>query len=43
LDARLLERLGAGDAHVADRRAALQVRLLGDQAGTVEDLLEVAL
>ena len=31
------------DAHVADRRAALEVRVLGDQPRALEHLLEVAL
>ena len=42
LDPGVLERLGALGRHVADRGAALQVGLLGDQFGAFEDLLEVA-
>ena len=39
----VLQRLGAVDAHVADRGAALEVGVLGDQPRALEDLLEVAL
>ena len=43
LDAGLLERQRPRVRHVADRSAALQVRVLGDQAHPLEVLLEVAL
>ena len=43
LDARRLERPGAPDAHVADRGAALEIRVLGDQARGLEHRVEVAL
>src|SRR6185503_12895825 len=43
LDARLAERLRARLAQMPDRRAALEVRVLGDEARAVEHPLEVAL
>ena len=42
LDAGLAQRPGALDRDVADRRAAFEVGVLGDQARAREDLLEVA-
>ena len=42
LDARVGELLRPVGGHVADRDATLEVGVLGDQAGALEDLLEVA-
>jgi hypothetical protein len=43
LDAGLAQRPGPRRAHVPDRGAALEVRVLGDQPRALEHLLEVAL
>ena len=43
LDARVAQLLGALDRHVADRRAALEVGVLGHQLRAIEDVVEVAL